>query len=404
MNKSEGYVLIGLVILAVLFSNTVEAQSIYGLNFLGEHSSQGSSRFSALGFSGLALSDSATALTQNAASIAGIRRFTFSINQVLFMSRVSSDEYRSNQARFELPSVMVAVPLREGVVLGLGYRTRFLGKGDFSYSRSIEGNPTPYEVYKHRSSLFTVPAALAIKLGERIRVAAEYQLERGSIKDEASVRFNKEDVYNPAISRADRYFSGSSFALYAQMEILPSIYVGGVFDARVDYSIDESFKYSRAEFDSTSSASFTLPRAFGIGMSLRFYKRWWLSSTYWQRSTPETGIFPQFKGMLNEEYLTGFGLEREGKEEGSFFSRIPLRFGFYQNRWHFDFPRGEPLYSRFVSMGTGFSMPGGPGRVDLSLEFGQIGSTDRNGIGESVFRVSVGVSASERWSKRRTEW
>ncbi len=404
MSVKKNSLTVLLFILTVFFSNGAGAQSIYGLNFLGERIPRGSSRFSALGFSGLAASDSATVLTQNLASISEIARFTFSINQTLSMSRVTSGESNSDQVRFELPSVMLAVPLRSGIVFGTGYRTRFLGKGDFSYPRSIEDTPTPYEVYKHRSSLFSVPLVLAVKAGDRFKFAAEYQIERGSIKDEASVRFADESVYRPAVSSVERYFSGSSFAAYTQVKVLPSLYLGGMFDAGVNYSVDETFKYSRVEFDSVSSASFNLPQAFGVGVSFNFYQRWWLHSSYWRRSRPEAGIFPQFQGMLGDEYMLGVGLEREGKSEGSFFSRVPLRVGFYQDRWHFDFPDGEPLYSRFVSLGTGFAMPGGPGRVDLSFEFGQIGSVERNGVGENVFRFSVGVSASEKWSRRRTEW
>ncbi|HEY5134104.1 MAG TPA: hypothetical protein VII85_10510, partial [Candidatus Krumholzibacteriaceae bacterium] len=101
--------------------------------------------------------------------------------------------------------------------------------------------------------------------------------------------------------------------------------------------------------------------------------------------------------------LVAFGIERLRMQSGAFFTRIPLRIGFYENRWHVEYPEGRPVNSRFVTFGTGFSLPGGPGAIDLSFEIGQIGSISANGLDERVFRFALGLSASEAWSKRKTD-
>jgi len=395
---------LGMIMFALVFVSTgAVSQSIYGLNYIGEHHAGHDARVCGLGLAGYANCDSTSALAQNLAVISDIKRFTFSVNQILSFRRITSGESNSNQIRFELPSVMIAVPLTDGLVFGVGYRTRFLGKNDFSFERVLEGAPIAYEVFKHRSSLFTVPVALAYRFRDLMRVAFELQVERGSLKDEVSIRFGDEYTYLPAISSSRRYFSGKSFAFYWHIKILPFLYMGGVYDSRVDYDVEESFKFSRSDLDSTSTATFDLPHAFGIGLGLNIYRRWWFYSSYWSRERGGSTLFPQLENSLTDAYIIGFGVERKGRTEGSFLSRIPVRFGFYQEKWQFEFPDGEPLYSRFLTIGTGFALPSGPGRVDFAFEFGQVGSSSRNGVVENVMRIGVSVSAGEKWTKRNVE-
>ncbi|OQX84217.1 MAG: hypothetical protein B6D63_05055 [Candidatus Latescibacteria bacterium 4484_7] len=394
---------IGLFLL-VLYAEQTTGQSIYGLNYLGEHRMRGGSRYSALGFSGLAIPDSLSILTQNAASIADIKRFTFSVNQFLSMSRIGSDKYSSNQNRFEVPSMMIAAPLRKGLVFALGYRSRFVGKGDFSFTRDVPDIPVPYEVYKHRSSLFTVPVTISAKLWGVLNLAGELQIERGSIKDETTVRFTEEELYHPAISRLNRNFYGTSWSVSALWKAKEWLSLGAVFDAGVDYGIDEVYKFSRTDFDSLSHADFSLPPAFALGAAVKVRDRWWISTTYWRRNAPEASIFDEFSGRLEAEEVVSFGLERRMSQSGGFLRRLPVRLGFYQDRWHIEIPGGEPVFSRFVTLGTAVKMPGGPGVINLDIEYGQNGSSVRNGVSEKMVRFGIGISVSEKWSKRRSEW
>jgi hypothetical protein len=39
--------------------------------------------------------------------------------------------------------------------------------------------------------------------------------------------------------------------------------------------------------------------------------------------------------------------------------------------------------------------------VDLSFEFGQVGSVGNNGVDERVVRMAIGLSVAESWSKRK---
>jgi len=378
------------------------AQSIFGLDYLGEHRFAGSARERALGFSLFAAPDTNSALTANAATLSGLTRLTFSFFEMLGASTVRSADLSAHENRFELPSVMVAVPLRPGLVAGVGYRTRFAGKGEFTYEVPIEDTPTAYETYRHRGSLFTAPITLSWAATCWLSVAGQLNIERGAIDDNVSSKFH-EDNYATMESKRTRSFSGTSWEASALLRVVPRLFVGGSVNGPIDYGVTEDFVYTRSDLDSTAAFDLTLPLSYGVGVCAGASERWWLSARYWQRGAPEPDGFPRFAGALGDERLLAFGLERRGAASGGFWTRIPIRLGFYEDRWHIEVPAGSPVKSRFFTLGTGFKLPGGPGMLDLSLEAGQIGSKDENGVDERLVRIGVGISAGEAWSKRKPQ-
>jgi len=213
----------------------------------------------------------------------------------------------------------------------------------------------------------------------------------------------RRDYYYSVESRRTRGFSGSSWSGSVLLSVHPRLSLGLGWNSGIEYEGDETFAYSRAEFDSMAAWRFEIPSSWETGAAYGITERWWLSAHYWRRSAPEPRGFEQLTGSIGEERLAAIGVEKRPAGTGSFFARIPLRLGFYENRWHLEYPAGHPVKSRFVTFGTGFNLPGGPGAIDLSFEVGQIGSAGNNGVDERVFRMAVGLSASEIWSRRKTE-
>ncbi len=379
------------------------AQSVFGINFLGEHQFSGSARYRALGFSSYAVIDTTCAIPANPAAMADLTRLTFSLVEILSVANVRSGSATAYLSRYQLPSVMFGVPVRKGLVVGFGYRTEFSGKGDFTFEYPIENSATAYEVHRHRSGLFSVPLTLAWRPVPWARVAGAYRLERGSIKDDYRVEFRR-DYYSAVESKRVRGFSGSSWSGSALLSVRPRISLGFGLNGGVAYAGDETFTYSRADLEPAPAEwRFEIPYSWEAGAAFGVAGRWWLSGHFWRRSAPEPQGFEHLAGSLGDERLVAFGVERRSAPVGGLLARIPLRFGFYENIWHFEYPAGHPVKSRFFTFGTGFNLPGGPGEIDLSFEIGQIGSITGNGVDERVFRMAFGLSASETWSRRKTE-
>ena len=386
-------------VLGFLWAIPALCQSTFGIYYLGEHVFMGNSRDRALAYSTIAVPDSLSALTQNPASRADLSRVTLSLIQVFEMSRARTEDEVADLTSYRLPQVMVAAPLKEGIVFSTGYITNFMGRADFSYPKTGEDVPLYYEVYRHRGSLFTIPLSLSVKVRDWLNISAAYELERGSIKNDVRIEFYDQEYADTESSR-DRSYSGNSWSAAVMIRVHPRIYIGGQWDHEVDYNVNESITYSRSDFDSASVWNMNLPSAFGAGLAVGITDRWWLSSQYWMRKAPDTRGFPQLAGGIGDETMIAVGLERRPVREGGFFGKIPIRLGFYQNQWHLEAPRGEIVVSRFFTAGTSFGLPNRPGSIDLSMELGQIGSVDSNGSDERMVRIGFGLSMSEVWSGR----
>lgn len=377
------------------------AQSVFGLNFIGEHLQRGCARYTALGFSAVAAADTNNVVTQNPSSTADLRTVTFTIHQSIGVSRIHYEEQSSRQTRYLLPSILFAAPLRPGLVFSGGYVTRSAGRADFAYPLEVDGAPSGMESYRHDASLFYIPVTLAWKPVGMLNVAAEVRFDRGSITDRVIVSFDN-SAYREVESKRRRNFNGTSWGASMLLRVHPRVRIGAALDAPVSYSVDETIEHTESTLDSESSFEFELPVAWSAGVAVNVYERWWLTSSFWMRSAPEPSGFEWLEGSLGDETHFGLGVERLLGTGGGFFEWIPLRVGFSMDRWHLEFPAGSPVRATFFSLGSAFPLPGGPGSVDITAEFGRIGSLQDNGIDEDMFRLSISLSVSEPWSRRRT--
>jgi len=393
------------VILLVAATATASAQSLFSLNYIGEHSFRAGARDAALAYSSAALPDSTSALTMNPATTASLTRVTLGLNQRFLYSTAVYGDNEASRNNYQLPAVVVAFPLAEGLVFNMGYRTRFEGRVDFEVPADVSGpsygwSGSAIEEYSHNGSLYSVPIGVAWKIHERLSLESEIHLERGSIRDKVTENFQNED-YRVINSELDRNFSATSWGVSILAKLHSRLMVGATYDAEINYSVNERIDYSLAELNNKSSYNFSLPPAYTLSLAAGISERWWITSALWMREAPEAEGFEQFEGALGEERMFAIGLERQrGNGEGSFFARIPLRIGYYEDHWHIEIPQGEPVISRFVTFGSGLKLPGGPGSLNFSFEFGKIGSNDSNGIEENVMRVNLSVNLSEAWKMR----
>jgi hypothetical protein len=395
--------------ITVSFSAAAQGQSIFSLNYIGEHRFRGGARSTALGLSALAVPDSNMAITMNMATLSGLSRITLSITERVHMSNVAYQDEESHQNRFAFPSAIIAAPLIEGLVFSIGYRTRFTGRADFSLPGDLVGKPDyssaspPTEEYELDSSLYSIPLGLSWKINDRISIGGELQIERGSIRDGITIVFDNYN-YGTSYSERKRIFSATSWAFSFLARPHSRFFIAGVIDGQIDYSVNEYITHSRSDFNSSDSWDFTLPPAYSFGVAAGLSERWWVTSTFWQRAVPDATGFSEFEGALGSERLVALGLERRFNNESSFWlSRIPLRMGYYENIWHMELPIDNPVKSRFFTLGSGFGIPGGEGALNYAFEFGKVGSSDSNGIEETVFRFSVSLGVSEAWGRRMIE-
>jgi hypothetical protein len=362
----------------------------------------GSSRHQALGYSAVAVQDTSNSVTPNPASTADLDMVTLTVQQVLSSSRVYFLDYSSRQTRYQVPSFTVSFPFREGLVLTSGYRTRYLGRADFAYQRDVEGAPPAYENYKLDSSLYTIPVVVAWKPIKALRIAGEAQFNFGSVIDKVNVWFDNESYTNTASERK-RTYSGISWGASLLWEIHPRFWLGCNIDGAVDYRVDESVENTKSALNTKSKYDYKLPLAWEAGFAVNAFGRWWLSSSYWMRPAAEPAGFQQLEGNVGDETHLGAGIELRAGIEGNTLNRIPLRLGFYTDKWHLQFPAGQEVRSTFFTIGSAIPVGNSPGGIDYTMEFGRVGSKTENYVEENIFRIGLSFSVAEPWSRRKTK-
>ena len=395
-------VLCSAAILVLLLSCEAGAQSIYGMNYIGEVVHMGSSRQQGLGYSAVAVQDTSNSVTANPASTADLNMVTLTFQQVLSASRVYFLEDISKQTRYTVPSFTVSFPVREGLVVTAGYRARYIGRADFAYSIDIEGAPPGFQNYKLDSNLFMIPVIAAWKPFNTLRVAGEAQFNLGSVIDKVNVWFDDLNYIN-IDSKRRRSYTGISWGAAVLWEAHPRLWLGCNIDGAVDYLVEEVIENTVSELDTTFTYDYALPLAFDIGFAANPYGRWWLSASYWMRPAADPVGYSQLEGNVGDEKHIGFGIERRASREGHVFNQMPVRLGFYMDTWHIQFPGGQEVTSMFLTAGSAIPMGNRPGAIDFTLEFGRTGSKEENFVEENIFRFGLSFSVAEPWSKRKTE-
>jgi hypothetical protein len=390
------------IILMLLIPCGAAGQSIYGMNYIGESVFKGNARSQALGFSTVAVPDTSNSVTSNPATTADLSMVTLTIHQVLSASRVYYLDELSKQTRYTVPTFTVSFPVRRGLVVTGGYRTRFMGRADFAYNFNLEGTPTGYQNYKLDTNLFVLPVSLAWKPFAPLRVAGEIQFNLGSIIDKTNVWFDDPNYLNVDAKRR-RSYTGLSWGASLLWDIHPRLSLGLVIDGPVNYEVEEVVENTVSELDTTTYFDYKLPLAMDIGLAVNPYGRWWLSASYWNRSVAEPSGFPVLRGNVGNESHIGFGIERRESAEGHALSRMPIRLGFYTDTWHYQFPSGQEVRSYFFTIGSAIPLKDSLGSIDYTLEFGRTGSKAENFVEENIFKFGLSFSVQEPWMRRKDE-
>ena len=108
-----------------------------------------------------------------------------------------------------------------------------------------------------------------------------------------------------------------------------------------------------------------------------------------------------FEGMkFADRKKIAVGGEYTHNVRGSYFERMPLRLGAYYTDDYLKI-NGNTMKEYGVSLGTGFTAPGGKTMINLGLEWKHRQTTPTNLLSENYFNIMVGVNFNEVWFFKR---
>ncbi len=379
----------------------LRAASVYSMLLVGEAVESGDVRAVSLGGSTQLFVDSLGANQLNPALLARVPRVTIGATQYLAVDQGRSDLYTERDVSFTFANVRVVFPVPGVVRLAVGYSGRYDPDGTFSLRGATDGGDKFTETYKKSGSLFSVPFTAAFDVTRYASVGLTISLEHGMVQERWDVVFDR-PTFVSGVGLKELDLDGTGYGGGIVMYPVPGLTIGAMYESAIDYDANIFEKYTQVALDTAYAATLTLPARVSAGVTWQMGNEFlFLASAAWRD-------FADFEGagdlpgdlQVEESYSLGAEFLRGFRVRGK---RLPLRAGFNYQRLPVVFPEGERVNKYLVSLGTGISIKGGKGKLDLALVFGKDGSITTNGIEDRLFRIFLGISGGEAWKRKGEE-
>ncbi len=153
------------------------------------------------------------------------------------------------------------------------------------------------------------------------------------------------------------------------------------------------------------------PQSFGVGLSYTHEKVHRIiveadfSLQQWS-DAPFSALYDEsgqmvFDGMkFNDRKRIAVGGEYTHNIRGSYFERMPFRLGAFYTDDYLNI-NGNTMKEYGVSLGTGFTAPGGKTMINFGLEWRHRQTSPVNMLSENYFNIMVGVNFNEVWFFKR---
>jgi len=246
------------------------------------------------------------------------------------------------------------------------------------------------------AGLFAVPITIAYDAGDYAKIGAFYSLERGTIESRWLIDFEEGNA--DALSIEERRLTGHGLGAGLVSRPVSKLSIGLTWESKIDYDVEVHRDPHRLQRER---------RVHGRGHAARAHL------------TP-VGLLPHRARLRGLRRRFGVRLPRlrgtrvpagtawRAKRSppwawstGSSGPRIPVRASFRYEQLPYTLPDGEEIKRLAFTIGTGFVLRGGRGKIDTALQFGSTGSVDTNQFADRSVRVYVSITGSEEWKRER---
>ncbi len=389
----------------VFFAAPLVAQTPFVLNNLGQKIDTDDARMVGRGGWGMAVSDSTNPGFKNTASLSAVRQVAVSYSGYGIRTNSKDDNGERILNRVVTPEIRLAIPVVKG---------RFAVTTGFSIDRAFRYETEEvFPAYVHtdtilvmkqffrQGTLFNVPIGFAGEVLPGLSLGSTANLVRGPVKEYLNYLFfaeNSTRAYEPILQSDKRTFMGTSYTLSTLYKLGDRARIGASWTPSYDVDVDRELSIEGVNARYSSSYSMTIPDEYMFGFQANLSGRWILGGDY------QLQTFSQFYGSQEwaaegvlDEYTVSCGLERRvAYERRGGLDNLPLRLGFSTRQWAYQVG-GSSLQENTFSIGTGFPFRGKLGVMDLGLSYSRIGDLEKNGLEDSVWKLSITVTGIEKW-------
>lgn len=390
----RAWVAAGVIVLAA--AEAPRAESIFGMNLLGERLEAVDARVAALGGFVQIVEDSLGILQYNPAMLAWAKRVSFGASGYLTQDVSRSDEFERSMVSTKLSSFGFAFPLfKRTLTASVGYRGRYDPDFDFSVPGVTPAGDAYSDDYERSGGTWAVPISVAADLGRYAKLGGTFSLERGTIENRWLVDFEGTGTAD-ATSTQIREVRGTGFGGGVVVRPIAGVSLGVTYEGQIDYDVKVDETFTNTTADTSYDETMTQPDRWTVSAAWRVARGF---NVYAGGSISD---FTKFQGLafpsqrLTEERVASLGLEY--RPHGS---RFPIRLSARYEKLPYTLPEGEDVTRMSFALGSGLLFRTGRGKLDGALQFAKIGSVDSNGYEDRQVRFYVSITGSESWSTRR---
>lgn len=150
-----------------------------------------------------------------------------------------------------------------------------------------------------------------------------------------------------------------------------------------------------------NKGSFDVPMTYGFGLGFTKNEQLWFGADYLHEKWADTKIFKKSSALVDRDrFSVGMNYIADDGYATTLLKKLTYRFGaFYDTGYIMN--GIDRIESKGVSFGLGIPMAKNKGTINLSFEFGQMGTADNNNIREDYGKVTVEMSLFETWFLKR---
>ena len=181
----------------------------------------------------------------------------------------------------------------------------------------------------------------------------------------------------------------------SQTLYIRSVEAGVQEENSIEYVIDTIV------YEKNKNASYTLPHAFGFGVSLQKNNHWtlgadfnWADWSSFAKNGVSTPLQDSWSVAVGGEYIP------TSTSISNYWTRVSYRLGGFYEQTYLNI-NGTSINKIGVTAGMTLPMPRSQSKVNLGLEVGKCGTKSANLIQEGYVNLTVGISIFERWFVKR---
>ncbi|RLC57772.1 MAG: hypothetical protein DRH89_02710, partial [Candidatus Cloacimonadota bacterium] len=237
-------------------------------------------------------------------------------------------------------------------------------------------------VYAYKSSVVNVGVAMNYYLGHRIRYW--------------KIDFEDDD-YNDAKYEIEKIYKNPGFTVGLSKKI-GKVSLGAAYSSRVKLEGSITYKYGHTPYADTLSLEddflFEVPAQVSGGITWKFmekykasldgYYQMWQDTKDYSKNTLKLGL-----GFAYDP-LSGYG---------SWFEKIPLRFGGYYRELPFDV-NSEKIIEKAVTFGSSIPLKSPNKKIEFAVTYTTRGDVDKHGLSDESLMFSFGITGFDIFKKR----